>query len=496
MVGVPWLAVADVVSTADVAVNLDITSLTYTGTLTFDHVTYTPFGVSVNLGDSVVSLPISGTISLPVAGAGTFTETSSGGDPDLLAGETAGEFTCADPTCFTGVTLVGQFLSLSGTAVAGLPADARFSFDGSLGPLVLGGTVLSGTGRVALNAFRPVTTPASPDDCEQAGTCAVPVASTVDYVLPDGSAGTVNVDITFPNVVTEGETTVSAASAAVGDLPANVAVDLGGYHAAFFELQTTAEIDTDTAQIEVCLSYDLTDTGVEASQLRFLHREDGVFVDRTSRVDEAARVVCGSVLSFSPVVLGVTFECSTDANCADGNPCTDDTCSALGACRHQLPTGCSDATKASLKIKDSPDANRDTVTWKFKGPGVNFGQPDVSTSYALCAADGSNVIVLAASAPAGGTCVGKPCWNVKNGGAKYKRKGGSPDGLTSLRLKASKAGVASLTVKGKGPNLHVPAIPVSVPVTALLRRSDAAACWSATFSLPTRNVAGAFSAKQ
>lgn len=490
-------ASADVVATGDLVITVDLASSAVTGTVTFDDAIYAPFGGGdVDLGFAVGSATLSGTYAFGGEGHGSFAASLTAGDAAALDGQPSGSFVCADASCQTGTTFVGQFAALAGGAIAGLPSDAVYSFDGVVGVPVVNGTLSTSTGRLSINAFRPAVTPASAPGCDQTASCGVPVDSSVGYVLPDGTAGTTTVSITYPKVLTAGETTVSALSGAAGELPSDVALDAGGYRATYFELATTADVDLSNQLIEVCIAYDLNGTGLLASQLRFLHRENDVFVDRTSRLDESAQVVCGMLPSFSPVVLAVTLGCTTDASCSDGNPCTDDTCNAFGVCLHQLPSGCATPTKATLKMKDSTDNAKDKLTWKFKGPGTNFGAPDVSTSYALCVINGSGTVVLGALAPAAGTCGTKPCWTVKNGKAKYKDKDATPNGLTAIVLKANTAGVASLTVKGKGSNLNAPAIPVTTPVTAALRRLDASACWSTTFATPSRNANGTFSGKQ
>lgn len=72
---------------------------------------------------------------------------------------------------------------------------------------------------------------------------------------------------------------------------------------------------------------------------------------------------------------------------------------------------------------------------------------------------------------------------------------GAPDGITTLTLKGTTSGSAKIVAKGKGANLSAPATPVGPPVTAFVRRLDAAARWQATFSAPSKNANGTFSAK-
>jgi hypothetical protein len=491
---------AEVLGSASVELAADISASTYTGTLTFDATSRLVFGAPVDLGSFVGAASIAGPYAFNSSAGGAFSQVLTGGDPSTLQGSAAGAFLCAPSSeggCNTGATFVGQFGTLQGTALTGVPADAVYTFDGSLVVQSQVGSFLNSTGRVTINAFRPTGTPASPPGCSGAA-CEVPVAQTLTYELPDGTTGAVAVDIVYPAILVAGTTTVSALSAADGVLPADVQLVVGTYRAAFFELETTAIYDTTSGPIEVCISYDLGGTGIDPAELVFLHREGGVFVDRTSRVDPVARVVCGALTSFSPVVIavrsGTAPECTTPAQCDDGNPCTDDDCST-GQCTHEPPTACAEATKASLKITDGTTPAKDKLSWKFAGTGSDFGTPDSTTGYVLCLVDGTGAQVLAADVPPGGTCGARPCWKGAAGRFTYSDGLLTPDGVQSVKLKAGSDGSSKISVSGKGANLGAPAVPMVTPLRALLRRTDAAACWTSTFSVAVRNDAGRLAAK-
>jgi len=80
-------------------------------------------------------------------------------------------------------------------------------------------------------------------------------------------------------------------------------------------------------------------------------------------------------------------------------------------------------------------------------------------------------------------------------GFKYGDEAGTPDGLTRALLEAGGAGRGKIRVKGWGPNLHPPALPLTTPVRVQLRRSDGSTCWEATYSTAIRNDATGFRAK-
>ena len=67
-------------------------------------------------------------------------------------------------------------------------------------------------------------------------------------------------------------------------------------------------------------------------------------------------------------------------------------------------------------------------------------------------------------------------------------------GVGRLDLKAGPAGKARIGMKGKGPLLAVPTLPIStLPVTAQLLNSNGT-CWGSTFTSARRNDAAQFKA--
>jgi len=71
-----------------------------------------------------------------------------------------------------------------------------------------------------------------------------------------------------------------------------------------------------------------------------------------------------------------------------------------------------------------------------------------------------------------------------------------PDGLASAVLKGGNAGRARIVVRGEGPNLRLPALPLSLGVAVQLRRSDGTgACWGAAHDFIVRNRSDRYTAK-
>ena len=120
---------------------------------------------------------------------------------------------------------------------------------------------------------------------------------------------------------------------------------------------------------------------------------------------------------------------------------------------------------------------------------ADFGTPSTTSSYTLCVYDGSAALVMKATAPAGGTCAGRPSWGTRPNGFRYDDRL-TPTGTSSLDLQAGDAGAARIKMGGKGDHLTMSSLPVqSLPVTVQLLDSDGT-CWGSSFSSAQQNDTG------
>jgi hypothetical protein len=198
--------------------------------------------------------------------------------------------------------------------------------------------------------------------------------------------------------------------------------------------------------------------------------------------------------------------------CDDGDACTtNDTCSS-GACGGTAVTcpvcetcdsvaGCVATPRNSCTLPPAADstltiaqgtspANAKLLwTWSHgQATAVSFGDPTTTDDYAFCIYGGtaqSPSVVFGARIPAGGLCVGKPCWKALGTppgakGFKYHYKYRRPDGIDKLILKPGD-GNAKLSLKGVGANLTIPALPPTLPLRAQLQ-GPPGACWEADYS--------------
>jgi cysteine-rich repeat protein len=190
-----------------------------------------------------------------------------------------------------------------------------------------------------------------------------------------------------------------------------------------------------------------------------------------------------------------TFEAS-GAACDDGDVCTTtDTCDGAGACAGaEAPrTGCHAAGAASFQLKDPSTPSKRKLAWKWlRGDTAQaeLGDPAAGgTSFALCAYDtiaATPHVALRATAPAGDTCRGKPCWTpTGTTGFKYAERELTPDGVLGLTIRSGTLGRARVTLKGKADHLAMPGLPLAQdPRVTVQLVATTGACWESVHSAP------------
>jgi CSLREA domain-containing protein len=162
------------------------------------------------------------------------------------------------------------------------------------------------------------------------------------------------------------------------------------------------------------------------------------------------------------------------------------------------------AQKSKLTLKNLADDTKDRLSWSWTSSDAvlhaSFDDPVAGPiDYVVCLYDQGG-LKLDAKAPAGGTCGTKPCWK-RTASFKlvYTDKLLHPDGLLKVVLKpGSAAGKAKITVKGKGANLGMPALPLATPVRMQILRHVGQfpiGCWDASFDTSSRNDVQQFSAR-
>jgi len=339
IVAYPSTALADPVARGSFSLTNPATTpdLSFTGSVTFDNVTYDVFGTPINFGTDVGTMTISGKVTSFSfsSNQGTFTAHFESVSPGAFRCNVSGSFICAPSGC-SSASFVGDLTDLMGSVAASLPSDATYTTDGTA---ELSGVTYSGP--ISVNGFRPAPTPV--------GTSVDVSMSTSFYDSATEREVSITVDVDYASVQSAGSTLVTASSNAAGAIPSNFSVSAPGYQPPFFDVSTDASV---SPPITVCTRYaDADDDGivdqstVHEGDLRMLHNEAGTFVDVTTfPVDIVNNVICGQVQSLSDFVVAFMTGCSTDGECDDSNPCTSDVCAA-GVCSHSSlanGTGCND----------------------------------------------------------------------------------------------------------------------------------------------------------
>jgi cysteine-rich repeat protein len=200
-----------------------------------------------------------------------------------------------------------------------------------------------------------------------------------------------------------------------------------------------------------------------------------------------------------------TTDGGCNEECDDGNNIGHDgcspTCQAEFVCPPTPDIGCRAPVlsgKASFQVTDKSPDSKDRLQWKWlKGAATTvaeFGAPLTTTDYVLCIYD-NGAFLGKTRIPAGGDCLGKPCWKAKSTGFQYKDKGLDPDGISQLDLKAGVDGKAKIQIKGSRDNLPTLTPAFTLPMRVQLRNSSGT-CWEATYSAPAiKNVAGSYKDK-
>ncbi len=148
--------------------------------------------------------------------------------------------------------------------------------------------------------------------------------------------------------------------------------------------------------------------------------------------------------------------------------------------------------RSQLKMKDrSPDA-KDQLKWQWKKGAATtlaeLGDPTVADPYALCVYD-ANGLRMSMNVPAGGICDGHPCWKANTKGFLYKRKNGSPRGITKLVLRSGETGKSQIQADGKGDFLPLPSFgSLTAPLVVQLRNRTSGLCWGVTYSAPFQKI--------
>ena len=130
---------------------------------------------------------------------------------------------------------------------------------------------------------------------------------------------------------------------------------------------------------------------------------------------------------------------------------------------------------------------RDNAVWKwFRGVSptpATFADPTTTSDYAFClyGQQGNQMpLIFSAIAPAASQCKGRSCWRKTGTGYRYRTGTGLPNGLTKIYLDARSEGRARIVLKARGTNLHLPDLPMPLPLRVQLQAENGP-CWEGTY---------------
>jgi cysteine-rich repeat protein len=187
----------------------------------------------------------------------------------------------------------------------------------------------------------------------------------------------------------------------------------------------------------------------------------------------------------------------------DGDLCTIDVCDAAGTCTHPIAPSpvCSVPTVAagaSLFLRVSAGGRTQARFLWSKGPAVplaSFGDPG-GEALRLCVYDQTGPSTYTLALAGSPSMSGGGAWTGNAMGWKFKSTTGVPDGVTSVTLMA---GSIPLTAKVQAKAIDSPwfgPLPLQQdPSVVAQLKTSLGACWGATFSTPTVNMATEFKAK-
>jgi hypothetical protein len=156
-------------------------------------------------------------------------------------------------------------------------------------------------------------------------------------------------------------------------------------------------------------------------------------------------------------------------------------------CPTEPTAGCLAADKAKLGAKDSADASKRKLLWKWAVDSgtTDLGDPTTSTSYRLCLYAGTTSVDITDGVPGGGSA-----WKASSTGFTYKDSTAGGDGAAKMVLKSTPSGKTKILLKAKGTNLDLDALPIGLttePLLTQLLRNDDPTCWEASFATLTKD---------
>ena len=203
-----------------------------------------------------------------------------------------------------------------------------------------------------------------------------PPGTDVNVQPVDGTSGEpAPVDLTFDNVTSGGETTVTSGTVGQGGGPPAPDGFRLGSPPTYYDVETTA---TFTGAVTLCFDYSGASYGNE-NQLKLLHYENGTWTNVTTSLDTNDKIICGTVTSLSPFL--VAEENAAPAVTAISLPsapvplgtaamATASFTDANPGDMHTAEIGWGDGATSPGSVTESGGAGSATASHTFSAPGV------------------------------------------------------------------------------------------------------------------------------
>jgi pre-peptidase len=201
-------------------------------------------------------------------------------------------------------------------------------------------------------------------------------------------------------------------------------------------------------------------------------------------------------LTPTPSVTATPSRTLTPTPSATFPPTASATPTGIGLCEGLPRIDCGATWRSTLAMRRS-DTNAwlRRVAWRWwrgKAEKGDFGAPLEFTEYAFCLYDQSG-LRLSVSVPVGSLCSdGTGCWKTTREGFRYLDRQRLAQGTRTVVLRSGD-GTARISTIASGPNLPMPALPLTTPVTVQLVTGEGR-CWGARFLNPRVNTERRFRA--
>ncbi|MBI3785326.1 MAG: trypsin-like serine protease [Deltaproteobacteria bacterium] len=192
-------------------------------------------------------------------------------------------------------------------------------------------------------------------------------------------------------------------------------------------------------------------------------------------------------------------------SCDDRNACTNPDVCRAGACVGGASPAANcissfNPVAGSIRLREPPTREQQ-LSWRWlQGSATDksaFGDPTSVTPYSFCVYDqiaGVDSLVLQKQIVAGGFCGARSCWRKTSRGFHYGNRSALPSGISGVDLRSGISGKAQIIVRGHGPGLALPSLPLHQDAAVTVQLNNGISCWQGRYSSSLSNTGVEFRA--